>query len=66
PGEAVPAGQYGIRLHWLNLQAGTVKHLGRPIYNGLPTLKLEWLDDSRIQYTLTDGRRETLSTGDFK
>lgn len=66
PSEAMPAGQYGIRLHWLNLTAGNVKHLGRPIYNGLPTLKLEWLDDGRVQYTLSDGKRETLSTGDFK
>jgi len=66
PGEAVPAGKYGIRLHWLNPQTGSVKHLGRSILNGLPTLKLAWLDDGRIQYTLSDGTSETLATADFK
>ena len=66
PGETAPAGQYGIRLHWLNPAAATVKHLGRPIYNAMPTIKLQWLDDGRIQYTLSDGKSETLTTGDFK
>jgi len=66
PGEAVPAGQYGIRLHWLNVQTGAVKHLGRSIDNGRPTLKLAWLDDGQIQYTLADGTTATLATSDFK
>jgi hypothetical protein len=66
PGEPAPAGQYGIRLHWLNPQTGAVKHLGRSIFNRLPTLKLAWLEDGPIQYTLADGTSETLSTSDFR
>ncbi len=61
-----PAEAYGIRLHWLDLEKGVVHHLGRPIYNGLPTLKLVWLDDVRFQFTLTDGKTESLSVTDFK
>jgi hypothetical protein len=66
PGESVPPGAYGIRLHWLNVETGSVKHLGRSIFNGAPTIKLAWLDDGRIQYTLNDGKTETLSTADFR
>jgi hypothetical protein len=63
---AAPLGSYGIRLHWLNLATGAVHHLGRPIFNGQPTLKLAWTDDNRIQYTLTDGSTATLNMSDFK
>lgn len=67
PGESAPPSEaYGIRLHWLDLEKGVVHHLGRPIYNGLPTLKLAWLEDGRIQFTLTDGKSETLSVTNFK
>jgi len=65
PGDA-PAGAYGIRLHWLNVGNGVVRHLGRPIYNSVPTLKLAWLDAGRFEYTLSDGTSEILNVTDFK
>jgi len=63
---AAPAGAYGVRLHWLNPETGAVRHLGRTIYNSLPTLKLTWLDNGQFQYTLSDGKSETLNVSDFR
>lgn len=65
-GELPPPNTFGIRLHWLNLATGAVKHLGRPIYNQLPGLKLSWIDDDKFEYTLNDGHSETLTVADFK
>jgi len=67
PGEPAPLAEaYGIRLHWLDPEKGVVRHLGRPLYNTLPTLKLAWLDEGQIQITLSDGKSETFSVTDFK
>ena len=66
PGETTPPGSYGIRLHLLIPATGSVKHLGRSIFNTAPTIKLAWLEDGRIQYTLSDGKSETLAVSDFK
>jgi hypothetical protein len=63
---APAAGMYGIRLHWLSFNSGIVRHLGRTIDNAQPALKLAWLDDTRFEYTLSDGTSETVSTADFK
>jgi len=65
PGEP-PAGAYGIRLHWLNADTGAVRHLGRTIYSNAPTIKLTWLDDDQFQYTLSDGKTESLDISEFR
>ena len=58
--------KYAIRVHLAAFGEERVRHLTYPLSNAQPSITLKWLDPSRFQYTLADGRSETLSTAQLQ
>jgi len=51
--------QYTFRLHVINTQTYKVMHLPKTIKDFSLRLRLEWMDEDTIKYTLSDGKVET-------
>jgi hypothetical protein len=58
--------KYSLRLHMVAFDDERVHHLAYPIVSGKPAMTLKWLDETRFQYTLPDGRSEILSTSQMQ
>jgi hypothetical protein len=58
--------RFSIGIHFAPFEAGKVRHLAQQVENTLPSVGLKWMDDTRFQYTLTDGTSTTLSTSDLQ
>jgi hypothetical protein len=63
-GQATSA--FGLKLHLALYGDERTRHLDYLIVNGLPRLKLSWLDETRLEVGLADGRTEVLSTSQFQ
>jgi hypothetical protein len=61
-----PRRGFGLKLHVALYEDERTRHLDYLITNDLPDLKITWLDESRIQIGLADGRSETLSLSQFQ
>ena len=57
---------FNLRLHLVLFEEERLRHLDYPIINTLPSLKLDWEDETSASYTLADGRQETLSIAQFQ
>ena len=57
---------FGLRLHLVLYDEERTRHLGYLIVNGLPKVETTWLDDTRIEIGLSDGRKQVLSVSQFQ
>ena len=57
---------FGLRLHLALFDEERSRHLDYMITNALPRLTMGWLDDTRIEIGLADGRTEILSVSQFQ
>ncbi len=57
---------FGLRLHLARFDDERTRHLDYLVTNGLPRLSMSWLDDTRIEIGLNDGRTEVISTAQFR
>ena len=57
---------FGLRLHLALYDEERTRHLDYLIVNGLPKLDMVWLDDTRIEMGLSDGRKQVLSVSQFQ
>ena len=64
--EDEPRNLFGLRLHLALFEDERMRHLDYLITNALPRLNISWLDESRIQIGLADGRKEVLSISQFQ
>jgi hypothetical protein len=66
PGNGPTRQQFGMVVHLMLYEEDTPRNLNFIINNALPRLKLQWLDNTRIQYRLTDGTTDVLSISQFQ
>lgn len=57
---------FGLRLHLSLYEEERTRHLDYLIVNGLPKVNMTWLDDTRIEIGLSDGRNQVLSVSQFQ
>ena len=61
-----PKSVFGLRLHLALYEDERTRHLNYVITNALPSVKLTWLDESRIEVGMSEGRSEVLSVAQFQ
>ena len=64
--EGKPKSAFGLRLHMSLFEEERTRHLGYLLVNGLPSMKMSWLDESKIEIALADGRTQILSISQFQ
>lgn len=64
--EGQPKSAFGLRLHLSLFEEERTRHLGYLLVNGLPSIKMSWLDESKIEIVLADGRTQILSISQFQ
>lgn len=57
---------FGLRLHLALYDDERPRHLNYLVTNALPRVKIGWLDDTRLEIGLADGRTEVLSVAQFQ
>lgn len=57
---------FGLKLHLALFEDERTRHLDYLITNQLPELRISWLDSTRIEIGLADGRTEVLSLAQFQ
>jgi hypothetical protein len=57
---------FGLKLHLALFDDDRTRHLDYLITNALPELKITWLDESRVEVGLADGRTQILSLSQFQ
>lgn len=65
-GEAGDNSIFGLRLHLALPEEERLRNLDYPILNRLPRVDMDWIDGSRIEIRLADGRTEVLSISQFQ